>query len=61
MPSIKESIHEMKQQCYKSFEKQDSSHHEAPVVFVSESEKRYISTRTFLKCLPSSVTKKRTL
>lgn len=36
MPSMKESIHEMKQQCYKSFEKQDSSHNEAPVVFVSD-------------------------
>ena len=61
MPSMKESIHEMKQQCYKSFEKQDSSHHEAPVVFVSENEKLSVSARTFLKCFPSSLTKKRTL
>ena len=56
MPSMKESIHEMKQQCYKSFEKQDSSHHEAPVVFVSENEKLFISARTFLICFPSSLT-----
>ena len=56
MPSMKESIHEMKQQCYKSFKKQDSSHYEAPVVFVSENEKLFISARTFLNCFPSSLT-----